>query len=131
MQVHQKSLHHEQRCARGQAQRQDTGHAGHLKSFVVFDGVFSMLSFVNFHVLTEAPGRMGIGVAILVFAVTQLTTPMALYTRLGQTLTATQIDGLFRAIVAGVTAALLFAYKKKHVSTAVKSTPQTVVNPTP
>lgn len=90
-----------------------------------------MLSFVNFHVLTESPGRMGLGVAILVFAVTQLITPQGLYTQLGQTLSASQIDGLFRAVVAGVTAALLFAYKKKHVATAVKSTPQTVVNPTP
>lgn len=90
-----------------------------------------MLSFVNFHVLTESPGRMGIGVAVLFFAVSQLTTPPAVFGFLGQYLTPVQIDGLFKALVAGITAALLFAFKRKHVSTAIKSTPQTVVNPTP
>ena len=90
-----------------------------------------MLSFVNFHVLTECPARMGFGIAILVFAVTQIATPLALYKEFGRTLSVSQIDGLFRAALAGITAALLFAYKKKHVATAVKSTPQTVVNPTP
>jgi hypothetical protein len=91
----------------------------------------SMLSFVNYHILVEAPGRMGLGVALLVFAVSQLATPTGLYYRLNGALSAAQIDGLFRGVVAGLTAAILFAYKKKHVSTAIKSTPQTVVNPTP
>ena len=90
-----------------------------------------MLSFVNFHVLTEAPGRMGLGVALLFFAVSQITTPAALFQSFGQHLTPAQVDGLFKAIVAGITAALLFAFKKRHVSTAIKSTPQTVVTPTP
>lgn len=90
-----------------------------------------MLSFVNFHVLTESPAKIGLGVAILVFAVAQLTTPLGMYRQLGQSLSVSQIDGLFRAVVAGVTAALLFAYKRNHVATAIKSTPQTVVNPTP
>jgi len=90
-----------------------------------------MLSFVNYHLITEGPGRMGLGVALLVFAVSQLATPTGLYYRLNGALSTAQIDGLFRGVVAGLTAAILFAYKKKHVSTAIKSTPQTVVNPTP
>ncbi len=90
-----------------------------------------MLSFVNYHMLTEAPIRMGVGVALLVFAVSQLATPTSLYYNFNGILSAAQVDGLFRGVVAGITAAILFAYKKKHVSTAVKSTPQTVVNPTP
>ena len=90
-----------------------------------------MLSFVNYHLMTESPARMGFGVAVLVFAVTQITPPYGLYAQLGGSLNVAQIDGLFRAIIAGIAAGLLFAYKKKHVVSTVKSTPQTVVNPTP
>lgn len=91
----------------------------------------AMLSFVNYHLLTEGPIRMGAGVAILVFAVSQLTTPESVFQLLGRNLTLGQVDGLFKALVAGIFTAILFRYKKRHVTVAVKSTPQAVVNPVP
>ena len=93
--------------------------------------VSAMLSFVNYHLLTEAPIRMGAGVAILVFAVSQLSTPQSMFQLFGSHLTLGQVDGLFKALVAGIFTAILFHYKKRNVVATVKSTPQAVVNPVP
>lgn len=90
-----------------------------------------MKTFLSYHLITEGPGKIGVGTALIFYVTSILNLPPSLHMFLGglpllSSLDHAHIDVIVKALLAGLIAAVLFAYKRKHVCDAVKSTPQVV-----
>ena len=90
-----------------------------------------MKTFLSYHLITEGPGKIGAGTALIYYVTSIIGIPPNVHNTLGSLplvnkLDAAHIDVIIKALLAGLLAMALFAYKRKHVTTTVASTPQVV-----
>lgn len=90
-----------------------------------------MKTFLSYHLITEGPGKIGAGTALIYYVTSIISIPPPVFGALGQlplvgTLDHAHLDVILKALLAGLLAMALFAYKRKHATTAVASTPQVV-----
>lgn len=90
-----------------------------------------MRSYINYHLLTEGPGKMGLATFVLYYVVSMINLPNSIFETaanipLIRNIDARHMSVMLKALLMATAVTVLFAYKKKHVCEAVKSTPQVV-----